>query len=388
MFAFFEWTAMALDTLPAIGRGLLLGFLLSITLAGVNRGIRRHPSLVMQLYYKKAALLGLILVPALVSLLGLKMPVYVEQAQYFPTNLPTLVTVALASVWLLGVCWHVGKLMVELARIERKLAAIQDATPVGENIERRIRHWQHRLNVHPGPKFLVSGSAPAWQALNTVVLPDAVRHWPVGQVDVGLLLQLALVKQRGWSWLLCARLVAALYWPAPWVARMYAEFAHALGEQALGLARAAYRDDPGWRRDLSKYNERTQGLPAMEVRMVLGVTAPLDDTRSRPTTPVFEAKVGMREEITPAARWRATKQRRAEREFDPYERVYWLIALASVVVSIGTTLTIRQASPEFEPGFLNIRWQDQMGRRHTDTDEVIERRRKVAPASEPEPPPP
>ena len=51
---------------------------------------------------------------------------------------------------------------------------------------------------------------------------------------------------------------------------------------------------------------------------------------------------------------------------NPYEQAYWLIAVASILVCVATTLTIRQAPPEFEPQYLNVKWQDQMMRRMFD----------------------
>ena len=40
---FFEIVAMALDTLPSVGRLLLLGLLLSVALGGAARAIRQPP---------------------------------------------------------------------------------------------------------------------------------------------------------------------------------------------------------------------------------------------------------------------------------------------------------------------------------------------------------
>ena len=55
-----------------------------------------------------------------------------------------------------------------------------------------------------------------------------------------------------------------------------------------------------------------------------------------------------------------TKANRREKERDPHEQAYWLIAVASILIGVATTLTQVPAAPEFEPRFLNIRWQDQM----------------------------
>ena len=88
----FELTAKVLDTLPDEGRVLVLAVLLSIAFAGVNRGLRSHPSLMLRVLFLRASLMALGLVPLLVYAIGLKMPVYVEQATQFGVTWPTIHT--------------------------------------------------------------------------------------------------------------------------------------------------------------------------------------------------------------------------------------------------------------------------------------------------------
>jgi hypothetical protein len=59
-------------------------------------------------------------------------------------------------------------------------------------------------------------------------------------------------------------------------------------------------------------------------------------------------------------KWAHTKAHRREKVRDPYEQAYWLIAVASILIGVATTLTQVPAAPEFERGYLNIKWQDQM----------------------------
>lgn len=374
MFWVFELTAMALDTLPTIGRGMILAVLLSIALYGVSRGIRNHPSQVMQLYYRKAAILVLVLVPVLVSLFGLEMPVYVEQAQQFHTPIPALVSYGLALVWAAGFLWGLLRLGRSYKSTQQAIAPLSSVSETSD-IDKRAQHWQVRLALQPGPEIRVGGSQGGWQGAGVVVLPNAVRHWPVGQLDTLLLLQLAAYQQRCWLWLLSARLVSALYWPLPWVKSLFGEFDHALVANTASLARAAYRDPEGWRRDLRKLRDRYETLEPVPTAgtLALAVYPPAAEAGEMQPVPPALAPVGIESRNhaeaavgDPLVAWAATRERREARNFDPYERVYWLVAIASVVVSVGTTLTIKQASPEFEPGFLNIRWHDQMGRRLTD----------------------
>ena len=69
------------------------------------------------------------------------------------------------------------------------------------------------------------------------------------------------------------------------------------------------------------------------------------------------------------SKWAGTKRRRRAKVRDPYEQVYWLIAVASIMVGIASTLTLVQAPPEFDPQHLNVKWQDKMMRRLWDFDE-------------------
>ena len=350
---------MALDTLPSIGRTLLLATLLSISLCGVGAAIRRHPSGTMQLYYRKAAIVVLAGLPLLISFFGIKMPVYVEQAQQFGTSIPAWISYAVAFIWLCGVVWGVWQLLRQI--MEAKAGLIADGAEIDDTIQKRVKHWLVRLNISPGPRVLIGGSCPAAQTGSLIVLPEAAKHWQVGQLDVLLLLQLAQSKQRGWLWLIFSKMAMCLYWPFPWVERLFRPMPELLVESARPLARAAYRDPDGWRRDRNKLADRYETLsePKADMQICLVSGIPNDDPASPPS------------DVEPGS-WAATRQRRAERYFDPYERVYWLVAVASVVVSVGSTLTIRQASPEFEPGFLNIRWQDQMGRRVSDGRDPVQ----------------
>ncbi|MFT7652689.1 MAG: hypothetical protein ACI9UU_001797 [Candidatus Azotimanducaceae bacterium] len=346
----FETIAMALDTLPGVGRLLLLAFLLSCALYGVARALQRHPSQAMQLYYRKACIFALVAVPCGVGLFGVQMPVYVVEAQAFHTEIPAWISYGLFGSWLIGVIVVLGR---SVRRYRQALRAhLQVVDPADEKMQRRLKHWSTRLNIKPQPELVLGGSAIPWQAGGRIVLPQAARHWPVGHLDVCLLQHLAQRKQKSWIWLVLGHVARAIYWPLPWVASLLATYKGLLVKGGLPLAEAAYHDSEGWLRDYVKLKDRyatlNEAAPALEpFILVTGLDLPVKRVPPAPLEP---------------GSWEATKARRAERDFDPYERVYWLIAVASVVIGVGTTLTIEQASPEFERGFLDVKWKDQMGR--------------------------
>ena len=351
---FFETIAMALDTLPGVGRFVLFAFLLSCAFFGVAQVLRRHPSQAMQLYYRKACIFALVAVPSAVWLFGLQMPVFVVEARTFQTVVPMWISYGLFGSWLIGVTVVLGRMVWRYRRALYANLCVSHAAD--EKMQRRVKHWSQRLNLKPQPELLLAGSAQPWQVSGKIVLPQAALHWPVGHLDVCLLTQLALRKQKSWIWLVLGHAACAVYWPLPWVASLLAPYKRLLVVGSLSLAESAYGDSEGWLRDYVKLQGRYATLneadPTLEPFILV-------TDLELPAKPIPQA-------ARRAGSWEATKARRAERHFDPYERVYWLIAVASVVIAVGTTLTVEQASPEFKPGFLDVKWQDQMGRRVRD----------------------
>ena len=356
--------AMALDTLPAEGRVLLLALLLTVALYGFNR-LLADADATLRVLFGKGALMALVLVPAGVYLLGVQVPVPVEQLQRYDTPWPAYVVWALLSVWLLGALVQLVRLALEWRRSAGLVAELPEAN---SKIGSRIGHWTQRLNLPITVEVRCEGAEVPWHVGSMprqpaqVVLPAAALNWPVGVVDVMLLEQLAMLKQSAWRWMFAGRVIAALYWPSPWVARMAADLAQVLVQPGLGLARAAYRDPEGFRRDLKQLRQRAQTLQPVGGDGLYGSVLRLaNDGRYEDVAPA-----PVSEDATAASfegKWAGTKRRRAAKVRDPYEQAYWLIAVASIVVGVATTLTLKQAAPEFEPRFLNIKWQDQMVRR-------------------------
>ncbi|CAE7149479.1 GALNS [Symbiodinium necroappetens] len=309
--------AMALDTLPDYGRVMLLAFLLTLVLYGFTRLLPGDMGSTLQVLYRKGALLALLGVPMAVYLINVQVPVPVDEYQSYSTPVPGYLAGVFLLIWLMGVFYH----------LRIAVGVVQQTTTA--------------LSEHTG---------------------GAEQAWHVGLVDVLLLSQLAQLKQSTWRWLVFGRLVQALYWPAPWVSELVQQLAQHLVEPAERLAASAYRDNEGWARDVRKLIKRTdtlQDIPALETRGLL--RTPSRGVHWLPPKPqVDRVRV---DGVVFEEKWAGTKRRRKDKIRDPYEQAYWLIAVASIVVGVSTTLTVVQRAPEFEPKYLNVKWQDQMVRR-------------------------
>ncbi len=385
--------AMALDTLPAEGRVMLLAVLLSLALHGFTRAADngRDVSLSYRLMYRKGALMALLLVPLLVYLTNLQMPVHVEQFVAFNTPVPAYVCAAVLLLWLAGA-------VVQLLRLGRVVRHTSLEAARGRAasapLQARLTHWSKRLHLQSAVEVVCEGSSRPWHTFCgyrrvRIVIPAAALNWPVGVTDVMLLQQLAQIKQGAWGWLLFARVIRALYWPLPWVAVLARQLAQMLVLPADKLAAAAYRDAEGWQRDLRNHDKRLSGLAAAVAGRGRGERLLLADiTQARQLQPPepsaaeqARATVSVGEQ-TFERRWSGTKARLRRKYRDPHEQAYWLIAAACVAVGIATTLTVVQAPPEFDPRFLEVKWRDSMVRRIKDFDDDAPQPEEAAPAPE------
>ena len=361
------YIAMALDTLPDYGRVMLLAFLLTLVLYGFARLLSDDMGSTLQVLYRKGALLALLVVPLIVYLVNVQVPVPVDEFRAYNTPVPGYFASALLLIWLLGLCYHVR---IAVGVVQRTVAAVGDRLDASAKIVSRCEHWQQRLAYSQPVRVCVGGFEQAWHVGPSLLrgreavicLPAAAANWPAGLVDVMLLSQLAQLKQNNWRWLLFGRMVQAIYWPAPWVSGLVQQLAIHLVEPAERLAASAYRDNEGWTRDVRKLLKRTdtlQEIPPLVSRGLL--RAPSQGVHWLPAPPqVDSVRV---DGLVFEDKWAGTKRRRKDKTRDPYEQAYWLIAVASIVVGVSTTLTVVQRAPEFEPKYLNVKWQDQMVRR-------------------------
>lgn len=388
--------AMALDTLPASGRVMLLAVLLSVAFYGVSRRLLSDNGDSTNLMYHKGALVALLLVPALVYLTRFKLPVHVVEFTQFTTTLPAYVSTALVLVWVGGMLYQAVRLLQHHARgmddMLAPAAAVANpdmgqagvADPAMSKLRKRTDHWCRRLHITRAVQVFCRGSEPPWHAWQwgrdhpiVLVLPVAARNWPVGVVDVMLTCQLAQIKQNAWCWMLFARLVQVVYWPLPWVAGLSRSLDLLLLPPAQNLAAAAYRDMDGWRRDLNNYTKRAETLtlmdpaagvlrlPAAPAAVAIAAALNTDAITGMNTQPASaDARL-----VTFENRWAHTKLKLRDKYRSPYEQAYWLIAGACVAVALATTLTIVQAPPEFDAKFLQVKWQDSFKRRLHDEEQ-------------------
>lgn len=352
--------AMSLDTLPEVGRTLLLACLLVTALFGFSTmsSVRRDVS--TSIVLRKGAFVAVLLVPVAVYLTRLRMPVYVDQMVQFQQTWPALVSFALVIGWFVVAAYLSIRLLLgwraDISQLPDEVAP--------EKIDKRAEHWRRRLGLQARCTIVVAGGllprhmARGFGSGYTVVLPAAARNWPTGVLDVCLLTQLAQIKQRAWFWMMFSRWVGVLFWPLPWVKRLVTEFCDVLIEPSQRLAAAAYRDPVGWQRDFRQALQRTDTLQhALPGVLHLPAFCAESETAAEPVSV---------EDLSYEGRRKISKARVRDKYHDPHERAYWLIASACVVVAVASTLTVVQAPPEFEPKFLHIKWQDQVARRLVD----------------------
>jgi hypothetical protein len=173
-------------------------------------------------------------------------------------------------------------------------------------------------------------------------------------------MQLAQLYQGSWRWLVFGRFVEAVYWPTPWVSTLVQQLVTHMQRPGLKLAAAAYRDPDGWQRDLRNLYKRLEGLSPIEVSSAASfIRLPSADT---PVTIDSNLPSTSQQDDDFELKWQRTKRGRREKTRDPYPQAYWLIAMTSIVVGIASTLTLVEAPPQFDPEYLDIKWQDQMVR--------------------------
>ena len=359
---------------PMLGRVLLLAILLGVMLCAFATRLQPDLGSALNVLYRKGTLAALVLVPALVYLVGVQFPVYVDEFQQLPR--PLAGTADLVDRRCLG---RRRRLATRASRIDpryhsRSRRGYRDSERV--RCQRRLGEGRsHRTtgrslapphrSARSGLSVIVGGAQLPWQAFGRIRLPAAALNWPTGVVDVMLLSQLTLKKQNAWWWLVVGRCIAACYWPLPQVGRLVERLAEHLAATGMRLARAAYRD-PAWlapRPQSSSINAALRSMPRR--RRSSSCACPLVFEEGVAAEPQRPRDLDLHADF--GEKWAVTRARREARHDDPYERAYWLIAAACLVAGVGTTLTLVERPPEFEPQFLQVKWQDRMGRRLVDS---------------------
>jgi hypothetical protein len=128
-------------------------------------------------------------------------------------------------------------------------------------------------------------------------------------------------------------LIAALYWPLPWVRTIADGLNGSLMESGNRLAMSCFNDRLGYERAAKQLEQRLQA-PAGAMRM-----------------PKWE------EEEQPAFITRTRYQTKSARKDPQYDRVFWSLVQATVVMFILTGMTLRQLE-EFEAQDVDLseRW--------------------------------
>jgi hypothetical protein len=364
---------------------MLLALLLSCALYGFLRVLPDETGTMVKLLYCKGALLALLLVPPLVYLLDIRVPVAVDEMVHVEAAWPRSATWALLAVWLSGGLFQLRRWARELWETRAAAGHLPQAPAA---LTERARHWQQRLNLYGVVALAAGGAEQPWHVgplpgarRAVVVLPAAAVNWPASVVDVILLGQLAQLCQGGWRWLAFGRLVQALYWPMPWVGRLVEDLSAQFELPGQRLAAAAYRDPDGWQRDMRNMEKRAATLHAIPpsgsgalLRLPSSGTAWLPPHPQVGTVGLHAAVV---DDLGFEQKWAHSKAHRKEKVRDPYEQAYCLIAVASILIGVATTLTQVPAAPEFEPGYLNIKWQDQMLPRLRDYAEDLDHQEDI-----------
>ena len=362
MSGFFELAAMTLDALPGYGRVMCLALLLAGFMSAISHLLQRRLSGrgILLTKFHKGVLVCLLAVPILVWIVGLRMPVYVEIPRSFDAYLPGLVCVGMLWIWGVGAGVRTLVLLRALQTGRRCAKDLQQASP---QLHQRLAYWQTRLKEEGALELSYGGGEVPWLLRRTLVLPRAAATWPNGVVDALLLAQLSLVHQRVWWWWLLTELVSAVYWPVPGLRSLGDRVRRDMSAQSMHLAASAYRDPAGWRRDARRYHDRVGTFDSLEEPLAFRLAVPLN------LAPANGAE-NLPDPSGPRGRWLRTRALYKAKRYDPFERAFWLLAVPVVLTVLFTALTVEQRSPEFEPQFLEIRWQDRLGprlREHVDT---------------------
>ena len=381
-FTFLTYIAMALDTLPDEGRVVLFLVLLGLALFGLAKSrIVTQDNRVAGLFFRGVFVVLLVL-PTLMYITSIRMPVYEIHGQQFYTQAPTYLTYFLLACWYIGAAYYLFRYVQQWRLISHQLSDDKQAASnlADDKTNKRLAHWSKRLGLQEDVMLRIDGGeapwhfAASWRGGYVIVLPASALSWPRGVLDVALLIELSKIVKSGWVWLIWSRFVCALLWPLRWLPKMADQLSETNNKNCLGTAESAYRDNYGWQKDLRQLIQRLESLTPV----------PTEALRLPSFTPdVLRADQNLVDDAADfEAKLNYTKAKLKQKHHDPYEKAYWLLACACVFVGVMSTLTIVKTPPEFEPKFLNIKWQDQMVRKLKDYDEEQESSSTPAAASE------
>lgn len=321
-----------LDSLPNAGRALLSGAVLAIALVILESRLP-HDCSGLAIAFRKTALLALVAVPLLIcAVLDLRVVVVVEE-------LPSVGRMPALASWGALAVWAAGAIMQGAREVRRARALNLHAGDPDAAVLQRAEFWRRRIGLSPPVAVRrAAGEDPSTTGLlrPAIYLPRSAGRWPVTVQDAVLVHELLLVRHRDWAWLVLGRVVAALYWPVPQIARLTEDLRRAF--QHAGDARAIeYFDDRlGYVRALRHVAQRIDPLPHEE--------PPHEEpTKSAPL-------LGWQDSA-------ALEQRAADLASDAsrdpcYEKVFWAMAQATLAVFLLTGTTLQRFYVDERPPFV------------------------------------
>ena len=342
----------SLDSLPNAGRLFLSAVLLALLLGFINRRIA-PANIALGVSFRKSALLALLLIPALIHfVIGARLVLVVEELPAVGSA-PGYLWWLLLGIWIAGVGYQLklGERSLKqrlLVVSERDIAGIEDVDP---KLDARFAHWRRRLNM-PAEVRLALGNVQVPLCAGfvdpVIVLPKAAAHWPVTVQDLLLTRELCRLKLPLRIWAAVGECVAALYWPVAWVKAIGRGLSESLEQTGNRLAMSCFNDRLGYERASKQLEQR------------------LEAETERSPMPEWESV-----DVSLGAR---VRYRERSRRKDPqYDRVFWSLVQATVVVFVLTGTTLRQLE-EFDPEEVDLaeRWYFSYERSADYSDKQVE----------------
>jgi hypothetical protein len=316
---FVVYIVAALDSLPNGARAMLSAAVLAVFLYLISTRITPY-YLGLHTSFRKSSLLALVVIPVFVYyVLDLRILILVAT---LPDIEPAsnLIWWPVLGIWLAGVVFQ----LVQLARSHLANKPV-DLGEVDRAIEKRLAYWAGKLSVRRKVRLGIgSGEGPhtsGWLA-PVLSIPPASLRWSAPVRDVMMIHQLCLVKRDCRLWNGIGAIVAAIYWPIPWVKTLALNLNTTLEQSVHTMARSCFNDDLSYDRAFKQIGEHLAPQPDPDPSEA-GVEL---DRRHLERTSSMRAKYVLE-----------TLRR------DPkYDRVFWALVPAALAVFILTNTTLAE----------------------------------------------
>ena len=186
----------------------------------------------------------------------------------------------------------------------------------------RMEIWKRRAHIDRPVQVRLGDTPVPWitgPRAPCIVLPQDAGRWPVAVQDAVLMHELSHVDRNNLRWFLFGRVVAALYWPIPGVARLCFRLSAAYQQTSDVFAMRYIRDTLSYAR----------GMRHVRGRM---------DTQSLAHHSVGTARLAWGDIDSLAVREKHIKE---EEYCDPfYDRVFWAVIQATLAMFLLTGMTL------------------------------------------------